>query len=409
MEIFSNININSFDYLLPDEKIAIYPLVERDMSKLLIRKNNKISEDIFRNIANYLPNNSLILSNDTKVINARLVFTKETGSKIEIFCLEPSNPSDYVQSLSSNKSCTWKCLIGNNKKWKSGCLYKELRIKNRSSLLKVSKLNTFNGSFEILFEWNDEDVIFSEILENFGNIPVPPYLNRDTEDIDKQRYQTIYSRNRGSVAAPTAGLHFTEQVFANLHRKNIIVDNITLHVGAGTFKPVKANNVAEHEMHTEFFVIKKQTIENIITNIGNITVVGTTTVRTIESVFQVGIQILNNPEITDNHFFVGQWEAYKTKDSKFTSEYVLTTILDWMIKNNVEKINCSTKIMILPSYEFKLTDRLITNFHQPKSTLLLLLAAFIGNSWKDVYNYALNNDFRFLSYGDSSLFFNEEK
>lgn len=400
-----HININDYDYSLPDERIAKYPLEKRDDSKLLIMKDKAISQDIFKNIGNYLPPDSLIVFNNTRVIKARLHFSKDTGSKIEIFCLEPVNPVDYAMSLSSNSSCSWKCLVGNNKKWKNGKLTKIIQVKNHEICLSVNKTAVSGNAFEILFEWNNNNVIFSEILETFGNIPIPPYLNRESENIDNSRYQTIYSKYQGSVAAPTAGLHFTEDVFASLNKKGISGESVTLHVGAGTFQPVKAETISEHEMHTEHFIITRQNIEQFIKYSGNITVVGTTTVRTLESFWQVALQISNNPGKTDNNFVVTQWEAYA--EIKEAKTGLLKNALDWMIKNNFDHINCATQIIIIPGYEFKLTDRLITNFHQPKSTLLLLLAAFIGDEWKNVYRYALENGFRFLSYGDSSVFFRQ--
>jgi S-adenosylmethionine:tRNA ribosyltransferase-isomerase len=398
-----HININEFNYELPDEKIAKYPLEQRDLSKLLVFKDKQISEDKFFKLHNYIPENTLLVFNDTKVINARLFFQKETGARIEIFCLEPLNPVDYSQALSTTHNCTWKCLIGNSKKWKNGKLFNEIEINQEKVIVSISKIHEFGDSFEILFAWNNDNISFSQILEAVGNIPIPPYLNRNSEDIDKSRYQTIYSLNQGSVAAPTAGLHFTNAVFENLRQKKIKVDQVTLHVGAGTFHPVKANSIFDHEMHTEHFSINLQTIENLIQNLDNITVVGTTTVRTLESTFQAALQIYNNPKIATNDFFISQWEAYKHNENLSRMEVLENTVV-WMKKNNFVQLNCATQIMIVPGYDFKLTTRLITNFHQPKSTLLLLLAAFIGDSWKDVYKYALNNDFRFLSYGDSSIF-----
>lgn len=466
MNELQHININDFDYDLPDEKIAKFPLSKRDSSKLLVRRNNKISQDLFRNISDHLPKNSLLVFNNTKVINARMHFKKETGAVIEVFCLEPMSPVDYSISLASNKSCSWKCLVGNNKKWKEGSLKKVIEINKSETTVSITKLAQVGNSFEILFEWNNSDIHFSDILEISGNIPIPPYLNRDSQEIDKKRYQTIYSELDGSVAAPTAGLHFTDKVLADLSEKNIKTESVTLHVGAGTFHPVKSDLVSEHDMHTEHFIITKQNIENLIKHLGNITVVGTTSVRTLESTYQVAKQISLNPEKKDNAFLISQWSPYdlenpnrkiqdsrtksqepnnKSQDSKDKIQEVrfkekesncksqdsssdeeilkpktqnpkpdegetrdlLTTTLEWMNMNNFSQLNCATQIMILPGYEFKFTNRLITNFHQPKSTLLLLLSAFIGESWKEVYDYAKNNDFRFLSYGDSSLFFDK--
>lgn len=404
----SQININDYNYSLPDEKIAKYPLEKRDASKLLVMKDKAISQDVFKNVCNYIPANSLIVFNNTKVIKARLHFTKDTGSKIEIFCLEPVNPIDYSLSLSSNNTCSWKCLVGNNKKWKSGKLTKHIKINDISFTLFVSKIATLGNAFEVLFEWDNNDIIMSEILEAFGNIPIPPYLNRESESIDNSRYQTIYSKLQGSVAAPTAGLHFSDAVFNSFKDKKIEPESVTLHVGAGTFQPVKADYISEHEMHTEHFIITKHNIEQLIKYYGNITVVGTTTARTLESFYQVAIQVFKNPNKTDNNFSITQWEAYYKNVGIPETTELLKKTLSWMNLNNFEQLNCSTQIMIIPGYTFNFTDRLITNFHQPKSTLLLLLSAFIGDEWKNVYDFALENNFRFLSYGDSSIFFNQQ-
>ena len=408
MKDFLHININDYNYDLPNNKIAKYPLHDRDASKLLVLKDSIISEFKFKNISELLPPNSLLVFNNTKVLNARMHFKKDTGANIEIFCLEPVTPIDYAMSLSSTKNCSWKCLVGNNKKWKTGSLTKHISILETEISLSITKLAQIGNSFEILFEWDKENIHFSDILETAGNIPIPPYLNRDSEEIDNNRYQTIYSELDGSVAAPTAGLHFTDEVMHNISAKNIITDYVTLHVGAGTFHPVKSDEIANHEMHTEHFIITKKNIENLIQYCGNITVVGTTSVRTLESTYQVALQILRNPELNDNRFHISQWEAYESRKDKIgnnTSIKLLQNMLNWMSKNDFSHLFCTTQIMILPSYEFKLTNRLITNFHQPKSTLLLLLAAFIGERWKEVYEFAMKNNFRFLSYGDSSLFF----
>jgi len=400
------ININDFDYLLPEEKIAKYPLESRDNSKLLIMDGKSISQSTFKNINNYLPANSLIVLNDSRVIKARLLFTKETGSHIEIFCLEPANPADYNMSLSSNNSCSWKCLVGNNKKWKSGEISKIVQIKDFVTKITATRIKSIGNTFEILFTWDNKDILFSEILEAFGKTPIPPYLKRQSEEIDTTRYQTVYSKSKGSVAAPTAGFHFTDEVFSLINQKNIHREYITLHVGAGTFHPVKAENISEHQMHTEHFVISQSNIENLIKFYGNITVVGTTTVRTLESLFAVACKVFINKNIIDNHFFIEQWEAYRDVNQELRKDIVnlLKNLLEWMKANKFEQLNCITQIMIIPGYNFVFTNRLITNFHQPKSTLLLLLSAFIGNKWKEAYDYALRNNFRFLSYGDSCLF-----
>lgn len=407
-KVIRNININDYNYDLPDEKIAKYPLDERDMSKLLVFDGDKIEEDRFRNISTHLPAGSLLLFNDTKVINARMIFEKETGARIEVFCLDPISPSDYAQAFAQNGRCSWKCLVGNSKKWKDGRLKKSIIVDGKNLDLYITRVREIGNSFEILFEWDNPDICFSQIIDVAGNIPIPPYLNRNSEDIDKVRYQTVYSHYQGSVAAPTAGLHFTERVMGDLKKCNIQSDAVTLHVGAGTFQPVKTDNAAEHEMHTEHFIVKRTTIEKIVQYLGNITITGTTTVRTVESLFCVGAQIFENKDVASEEFHVSQWEAYEYKD-KYDVREILENLLSWMTAKGLEYIRCATQIMIVPGFRFRITDRLITNFHQPKSTLLLLLSAFIGDEWRKVYGYALENNFRFLSYGDSCLFLNKKE
>ena len=402
------ININDYNYDLPDEKIAKYPLDERDMSKLLVFDGDKIEEDRFRNISTHLPAGSLLLFNDTKVINARMIFEKETGARIEVFCLDPISPSDYAQAFAQNGRCSWNCLVGNSKKWKDGRLKKNIIVDGKNLDLYITRVREIGNSFEILFEWDNPDICFSQIIDVAGNIPIPPYLNRNSEDIDKVRYQTVYSHYQGSVAAPTAGLHFTERVMGDLKKCNIQSDAVTLHVGAGTFQPVKTDNAAEHEMHTEHFIVKRTTIEKIVQYLGNITITGTTTVRTVESLFCVGAQIFENKDVAAEEFHVSQWEAYEYKD-KYDVREILENLLSWMTAKGLEYIRCATQIMIVPGFRFRITDRLITNFHQPKSTLLLLLSAFLGDEWRKVYGYALENNFRFLSYGDSCLFLNKKE
>lgn len=376
------------------------------MSKLLVF-DGKIAEDTFCNINEYLPANSLLLYNDTRVINARLVFEKATGARIEVFCLDPISPCDYSQSLSALSSCSWKCLVGNSKKWKEGYLTKNLLIDGQQVELRILRKCELGNAYEVQFEWTGSNICFSQIIEAAGNIPIPPYLNRQSEAVDKDRYQTVYSHYQGSVAAPTAGLHFTENVLANLKNKHIDCQAVTLHVGAGTFQPVKTDLVAQHEMHTEHFIVTRQIVEKILHNLGNITITGTTTVRTVESLFCVGVQVLKQKGVCTNEFFVSQWEAYDISTELNTHE-VFANLLAWMQKNNFNEIKCATQIMIIPGFKFRVTNRLITNFHQPKSTLLLLLSAFIGDVWKDVYDYALAHEFRFLSYGDSCLFFSQQ-
>ncbi len=407
-KVIRNININDYNYDLPDEKIAKYPLDERDMSKLLVFDGDKIEEDRFRNISTHLPAGSLLLFNDTKVINARMIFEKETGARIEVFCLDPISPSDYAQAFAQNGRCSWKCLVGNSKKWKDGRLKKNIIVDGKNLDLYITRVREIGNSFEILFEWDNPDICFSQIIDVAGNIPIPPYLNRNSEDIDKVRYQTVYSHYQGSVAAPTAGLHFTERVMGDLKKCNIQSDAVTLHVGAGTFQPVKTDNAAEHEMHTEHFIVKRTTIEKIVQYLGNITITGTTTVRTVESLFCVGTQIFENKDVDAEEFHVSQWEAYEYKD-KYDVREILENLLSWMTAKGLEYIRCATQIMIVPGFRFRITDRLITIFHQPKSTLLLLLSAFIGDEWRKVYGYALENNFRFLSYGDSCLFLNKKE
>lgn len=407
-KVIRNININDYNYDLPDEKIAKYPLDERDMSKLLVFDGDKIEEDRFRNISTHLPAGSLLLFNDTKVINARMIFEKETGARIEVFCLDPISPSDYAQAFAQNGRCSWKCLVGNSKKWKDGRLKKSIIVDGKNLDLYITRVREIGNSFEILFEWDNPDICFSQIIDVAGNIPIPPYLNRNSEDIDKVRYQTVYSHYQGSVAAPTAGLHFTERVMGDLKKCNIQSDAVTLHVGAGTFQPVKTDNAAEHEMHTEHFIVKRTSIEKIVQYLGNITITGTTTVRTVESLFCVGTQIFENKDVDAEEFHVSQWEAYEYKD-KYDVREILENLLSWMTAKGLEYIRCATQIMIVPGFRFRITDRLITNFHQPKSTLLLLLSAFIGDEWRKVYGYALENNFRFLSYGDSCLFLNKKE
>ncbi len=394
-----NIQASDFDYNLTDEKIAKFPLKKRNLSKLLVFKNDEISEDIFSNIATYIPENYLLILNDTKVINARLEFYKESGARIEIFCLEPFSPSEYSISFSQTKNCQWKCLVGNIKKWKSNILSKKIIIKNVEIIL-IAKLISSEKEFQIIeFEWN-YPISFSEIIEKYGEIPIPPYLNRKPENDDNIRYQTVYSKIDGSVAAPTAGLHFTEKEFTEFSKKSIKYDYLTLHVGAGTFKPLKSKKLGEHKMHTEHFQISLQLIQNLITFYPKIIAVGTTSVRTIESLFYVGIMLRNKGN--NDYLTVNQWDAY---EQIYNQEplFALKQIENFMLINNLNYLNASTSIMIAPSFKFKIVSGIITNFHQPKSTLLALVSAFVGNKWKDIYNYATNKNFRFLSYGDSSL------
>lgn len=395
------IYIDEYDYSLPDERIAKYPLAKRDSSKLLLYKNGRISESQFSNIADFLPENALLVYNNTRVIQARLVFHKETGARIEVFCLEPLTPTDYAQSLGATTECIWKCMVGNLKKWKEGTLSKIVEIEGKSCTFIAEHLNTEGNTHSIRFTWDNADIHFADILEKAGELPIPPYLHRKTEESDLTTYQTVYSKIKGSVAAPTAGLHFTPEVFESLKPKNIEIEEVTLHVGAGTFQPVKTRDIAEHHMHTEVISVHRSTIEHLQQKLGNIIAVGTTSVRTLESLYYIGSHLHSQKgELTNFH--VSQWAPYETH-SELSSQDALQSILNYLDANNLTTFHAETQIMIKPGYQFRVVNGTITNFHQPKSTLLLLVSAFIGGNWKEIYDYALKNDFRFLSYGDSSL------
>lgn len=391
------ISIEEFDYQLDDSKIAKYPLQQRDLSKLLVYKNGKIQQNIFKNITNYLPDNSLLVVNNTRVVYARIYFKKQTGSNIEIFCLKPHQPAQYNQIFASIGQCTWECIVGNAKKWKSGVLNLNLNYQNKPFTLEAQKIKDIDNKKIIQFRWN-EQITFSQVLQIAGNVPIPPYLNRPSEENDKQTYQTVYSKIEGSVAAPTAGLHFTTQVIENLKKKGIQTAEVTLHVGAGTFKPVSVPNALEHQMHAEYFIVTRTLLRHIIENLGNITSVGTTSMRALESIYWMGVKLFYN---LTNFTFIEQFAPYNLASIPVKDAIVL--LINYMETHNTNYIQAETQIMILPSYDFKIVNNLITNFHQPKSTLLLLVAAFVGQDWKKIYKYALENDFRFLSYGDSSL------
>ncbi len=401
MNNYKKIQIEEYSYILAEHKIAIFPTQKRDNSKLLVFRNNKISESKFSNINNYLAENSLLVFNNTKVIQARLEFKKETGAKIEIFCLEPNNPPDYAMAFQKKNECTWNCIIGNLKKWKSGTLKHKFTINNESHIVYVQKLDSLDNYHIVKFIWNS-DLTFSDILENIGKTPIPPYLNRNAENSDKINYQTVYSKFNGSVAAPTAGLHFTNEILDDLKTKNVGLEEITLHVGAGTFKPVKSALIGEHQMHTEHFFIKIKSLENICKNIGNIIAVGTTSVRTLETLYWIAYKFMTTKNFKFENINIDQWESYNYNE-EISPQNALSSLLNYMKNNKIDVIKASTRIIIVPSYRFKIVNGIITNFHQPKSTLLLLIAAFIGNKWKNIYDYALNNNFRFLSYGDSSI------
>ncbi len=398
--LIDSINTNDFNYFLPEDKIAKYPEKERDCSKLLVYNQGDIQSTQFSSIPNFLDNNDFLVFNDTKVVQARLIFKKMTGAEIEIFLLEPIEPQDYALMFESKTGCKWKCIIGNAKKWKTGTLELVIETENTKIGLFARKIETNQDSSIIEFSWNHQAVTFREIMDKAGQTPIPPYLKRDSEEIDKKRYQTVYSKYDGSVAAPTAGLHFTNDVLKKLNSKGILTDSITLHVGAGTFKPVKSDTVFEHDMHTEHFIVSKHFIDKLLQNIEHVTAVGTTTVRTLESLYWLGYNLEKN--IEHQKFHITQWETYHKKDL-ISVRQSLINVSDYLERNGIEQLSASTCIMIVPGYQFRIVKKLITNFHQPKSTLLLLIAAFIGSSWKKVYDYALKNNFRFLSYGDSSL------
>lgn len=398
----SPIYIDEYNYPLPDERIAKYPLAKRDASKLLVYNNQKITESVFSSVSDFLPHNALLVYNNTRVIQARLLFKKDTGASIEVFCLEPLQPADYAQSLGATTECVWKCMIGNLKKWKEGELSKQIEIEGEKCTFTAERLQTEGNTHSVKFSWDNAAIHFADILENAGELPIPPYLHRKTEESDLTTYQTVYSKIKGSVAAPTAGLHFTEDVFDSLKPKQITIEEVTLHVGAGTFQPVKTRDIAEHHMHTEVISVQRSTIENLLKQLGNIVAVGTTSVRTLESLYYIGSSPLNPPKGDLHVLHVDQWAPYQTKD-KLTTREALQNIIDYLETNNLTTLHAETQIMIKPGYKFRVVDGMITNFHQPKSTLLLLVSAFVGGNWKQIYDYALENDFRFLSYGDSSL------
>ena len=398
------LSIKDFTYSLPDEKIAKYPLTERDASKLLIYKEGIIAEDIYRNIDKYVPKASLFVFNDTKVVEARLLFQKPTGGIIEIFCLEPHEQyPDITTAMLQHEKVLWHCLIGGASKWKRGqVLEKKINYISKDLVLHARYIEKFADSFIVELSWNDLSLSFAEVLHLFGAIPLPPYIKREAEISDAERYQTVYARYEGSVAAPTAGLHFTETVFRKLKEKNIRKDFITLHVGAGTFKPVKTEVMKDHEMHAEYFTVSRSLIQNLIDHLNkNIIAVGTTSLRTLESLYWLGVKLstVNGQQAME----ITQWEVYDHKEIKICTKEALENLIKWMNKKDLDNLTAKTQIIIAPGYQFKIANGLITNFHQPQSTLLLLVAAFIRENWKKVYDYALENNFRFLSYGDGSL------
>lgn len=399
-----NIHIEDYDYPLPDERIAKHPLADRDKCKLLLFRNGEISQHQFSNVPELLPEHSMLIYNNTKVINARLRFRKPGGgASIEIFCLEPVQPVDYAQIFQTTSQCTWLCLVGNSKRWKSGPLTHTVSINGEEVTLTASRGERRGNAFLITFSWDKGDITFASLLEAIGEIPIPPYLNRNTEPSDLSDYQTVYSHIKGSVAAPTAGLHFTESVLNDCDKRGIIRRELTLHVGAGTFQPVKSDTIGGHDMHTEFISVPRSLIIDIINYKSPIIAVGTTSVRTLESLYYIGLTLHRNPDATESELCVAQWAPY-TEGSPISTQEALQAIVDYLDRHGLDAYLGSTQIMIAPSFQFHIISGMITNFHQPQSTLLLLVSAFVGDKeWRDIYRYALDHDFRFLSYGDGSL------
>ena len=400
-----NINITEYDYPLPDERIAKYPLAERDASKLLILKNNNISEDQFRNIGDYLPEKSVLVFNETKVVRARLQFVKDSGAAIEVFCLEPiTGNGDYQLAFSACSPVEWHCLVGNSRRWKDGLLTMPLNIKGKDVVLKAERVEKTDAYSVIRFSWEPAEISFADVLETAGEIPLPPYLHREAEPSDRDRYQTVFAKYEGSVAAPTASLHLTKPLIAKLKEQGHTVEEVTLHVGAGTFRPVATDTIGEHEMHSESIIVKKQCVEHLRDNIGRTIIpVGTTSMRTIESVYWIGVMLLEQG-LEERNLHVNQWFPYQDRATLPTAKESLEAILKYLEMHRLEALHATTALMIAPSCPIMITKALITNFHQPKSTLLLLVSALIGDKWKEAYRFALDNGFRFLSYGDSCLF-----
>ena len=426
-----DIHISDYQYDLPDERIAKFPMARRDQSKLLIYNKGEVGEDVFYHLPDYLPKGALMVFNNTKVIQARMHFRKtdangeHTGALIEVFLLEPAEPADYEQMFQTTGHCAWYCLVGNLKKWKDGTLTRTITINQYPITVTATRGEIHGTSHRINFSW-DGDMSFATIIDTMGELPIPPYLNRETQDSDKTTYQTVYSKIKGSVAAPTAGLHFTPEVLADLDAHGIEREELTLHVGAGTFKPVKSEEMEGHEMHTEYISVRRETITKLLNHDCQAIAVGTTSVRTLESLYYMGLKVIANPDLTEDQLHVSQWEPYEREQVKVNSEKFaaatsvqqgspagncslftvhssLQALLDWMDAHHLEVLHASTQIIICPGYDYKIVRMLVTNFHQPQSTLLLLVSAFVGGDWRKIYDYALSHDFRFLSYGDSSL------
>lgn len=394
------VKISDFDYGLPEEKIAKFPLEQRDASKLLVYKGGTITESIFHDIADFVPPGSTLVFNNTKVIRARIIMHKPSGARIEVFCLEPHTPADYERAFAVKGECRWHCIVGNLKKWKEGALEINFDLNGQPCKLQAWREEGTGSNHTVRFWW-DADLTFGQLLEHLGRIPIPPYLCRESEEIDNTRYQTVYSRFEGSVAAPTAGLHFTPELIDRMKEKGYGSEEVTLHVGAGTFLPVKTDDPTAHPMHTEHFEVTVKTIRGLIASSGKTIAVGTTSVRTLESLPALGWRILMNG-VPDTEQPIGQWEAYDIPE-QYDGKHLLTTLAEYLDRSGETKIKAATQIMIMPGFRYRIITGMVTNFHQPKSTLLLLVSAFIGEDWRKVYDYALKSGFRFLSYGDSSL------
>jgi len=412
-----HIRISDYQYPLPDERIAKFPIAQRDHSKLLVYRHGEVGEDVFYHLPDYLPKGSLMVFNNTKVIQARMHFRKSTGALIEVFLLEPAEPSDYELMFQTSGHCSWYCLVGNLKKWKEGTLERELRVESGELRVTATRGEIHGTSHRIDFEWTG-GLSFAEVIDAMGELPIPPYLNRETQESDKTTYQTVYSKIKGSVAAPTAGLHFTEQVLQAIDAAGIDREELTLHVGAGTFKPVKSEEIEGHEMHTEFISVRRSTIQKLIDHNASAIAVGTTSVRTLESLYYMGLKVMQNPYLSEDQLHVSQWEPYHNGDCPLCEQRSelqgdcpqcdrtlesLTALATWMDAHQLEVLHSSTQIIIAPGYDYHIVKMLVTNFHQPQSTLLLLVSAFVKGDWRKIYDYALAHDFRFLSYGDSSL------
>lgn len=399
-----HIRISEYNYPLADERIAKFPLPQRDQSKLLIYRQGEVTQDRFASLPEHLPEGALMIFNNTKVIQARLHFRKETGALIEVFCLEPIAPNDYVLNFQQTEHAAWLCMVGNLKKWKEETLHREIEVKGQLLTLTATRGECHGTSHWIDFRWDNPEVTFADILEVFGELPIPPYLNREAEESDKETYQTVYSKVKGSVAAPTAGLHFTPQVLEALQQKGIDLEELTLHVGAGTFRPVKSEEIEGHEMHTEYISVSRSTLLKLIAHDGKAIAVGTTSVRTLESLYHIGVTLAAHPNATEEEMHVRQWQPYEAYD-EIPPVVALQKILGYLDRNGLETLHTSTQIIIAPGYSYKIVKAMITNFHQPQSTLLLLVSAFVKGDWRTIYDYALGHDFRFLSYGDSSLLY----